>query len=891
MYKTKIIYILLLVHWGWHTLYGQNLKGTIQNHNGQGIANTNLIATPQTEDEDTKFAISDEQGHYKLSLKAEISYIIDITALGYSPEQDSLSLSKNMEKDYLLEESTESLEEVKLEAKMAIVVNEDTTTYDTDQFKTGDERKLRGILEKLPGVEVDHNGIVKVNGKKVDKLMVDGEDFFGGSDTKLGVDNIPADAVDEVQVIDDYNEVPFMKDLSDSDKMALNVKLKKDKNRFVFGENEVGGGVKKRYHLRPTLFYYTPNTTVNFIGSLNNVNESPLSFSDASRFQGGSDNYIKDPIESGDQGVTRFSNQEDLQYNKTIFGAANWTQKFGESLKLEAYSIAAGEQSEKREMSSIDYLTQNKFTEARERQENDKNFANYNKAKLRYTPNPHTDMAYDFIANLSKQSQDNLLQSQIKDSINNTQTTTEPRQMEISQYFRYNAQPTYAHTSELNAQYTYKKNDNSTDWLFDKPVFSDIIPFEEEGKQYNILQDYSSITNQGRIDYKHYWVLNNTNHIYPMAGFYFFNQSYNTKDYQRLQEGTTNDFNAAGFDNALRFQLLDPYIGFQYKVKIGETILRPGIIYHHYFWRATQFDDRITQQNKGVFLPEFRGEYSPKSTSKLILKYQLRSTFADAQNYANRLNLVNFNALYQGNEKLENSLYHDLSANFRSFDVVNRLNYTVNLAYMRREKSVRQTTTLEGIDQISTSIYTDFPENNYNVNGSISRRWTNFKLSLNGGTGWADYTRLINDQELDYKNQNYSYSLSGTTYFKDYPNLALGIEQNFRISKSEEHTNNYSTFAPYIRLDYAFGNGFILKADYRYTYSKEKTSNQSDKFQMGNASLYYSPKKSSWGLEVRAKNIFDLNYKRSHSFDQFMVYDQRTFIQPRTILFILSYQL
>src|SRR5699024_9294831 len=123
MYKAKIICILFLMNWGFwslQSLYGQNLKGTIQNQDGQGIANTNLIATPQIEGEDTKFAISDGQGNYKLSLKTEIPYIIDITALGYSPEQDSLSLSKNMEKDYLLEESTESLEEVKIEAKMAI---------------------------------------------------------------------------------------------------------------------------------------------------------------------------------------------------------------------------------------------------------------------------------------------------------------------------------------------------------------------------------------------------------------------------------------------------------------------------------------------------------------------------------------------------------------------------------------------------------------------------------------------------------------------------------------------------------------------------------------------------------------------------------------------------
>src|SRR5699024_12843199 len=98
-------------------------------------------------------------------------------------------------------------------AKMVIVVREDTITYRIDKFITGDERKLRDVLKKLPGVEGDREGNVTVNGKKVDKLMVDGQDFFGG-DTKLGVNHIPADAVDEVEAIKNYNEDGIWKALS-----------------------------------------------------------------------------------------------------------------------------------------------------------------------------------------------------------------------------------------------------------------------------------------------------------------------------------------------------------------------------------------------------------------------------------------------------------------------------------------------------------------------------------------------------------------------------------------------------------------------------------------------------------------------------------------------------
>src|SRR5699024_11185739 len=185
----------------------------------------------------------------------ELTYKIEITALGFSSFTDSLKISENTVKNYVLKESHETLEQVEIKAKMAMVVK-DTITYRTDKFKTGDERKLREVLKKLPGVEVDREGNVTVNGKKISKLMVDGQDFFGG-DTKLGVNNIPADAVEEIEAIDNYNEVAFMKGLSDSDQMAMNIKLKKDKKDFWFGESEAGAGIEKRYFVQPRIFYYS----------------------------------------------------------------------------------------------------------------------------------------------------------------------------------------------------------------------------------------------------------------------------------------------------------------------------------------------------------------------------------------------------------------------------------------------------------------------------------------------------------------------------------------------------------------------------------------------------------------------------------------------------------
>src|SRR5699024_3751140 len=186
---------------------------------------------------------------------------------------------------------------------------------------------------------------------------------------------------------------------------------------------------------------------------------------------------------------------------------------------------------------------------------------------------------YDLVANFSNSDYGTQLVSQLADSSSFTTMTKAPEAVEISQCWRYNTQPTYEHTSEITAFYTYKTRNSLTACTFDRPVFVDLIPAITDGSAYNFLHDHGAITNTGRINFKHYWVLNSTNHIYPVAGLYYYHQTYNSTDFQRLQNGNINSFATAGFNNALSFQLIDPYIGFQYKFKLGDIVFRPGVIY------------------------------------------------------------------------------------------------------------------------------------------------------------------------------------------------------------------------------------------------------------------------------------------------------------------------
>jgi hypothetical protein len=147
---------------------------------------------------------------------------------------------------------------VEVVSEMPVSMKGDTLTYKTDAFTTGTERKLEDVLEKLPGFQVDENGDVKVQGKNVDKVLVDGKPFFDGN-TKLATKNLPANAVDRVQVLKNFNEVGPMRGMDTNETLALNIELKDGKKNMSLETSVLELGLKSDILAMPTPSIMLPN--------------------------------------------------------------------------------------------------------------------------------------------------------------------------------------------------------------------------------------------------------------------------------------------------------------------------------------------------------------------------------------------------------------------------------------------------------------------------------------------------------------------------------------------------------------------------------------------------------------------------------------------------------
>jgi hypothetical protein len=263
------------------------LTGFVLDSLNRPIAYANVVAINQSTQKISGFGISNDEGKFKVTLAEGATYLLRVSFVGYLKFEKVVSdWNPDTPQVVRLKQNDTELGLVEVVSEMPVSMKGDTLTYKTDAFTTGTERKLEDVLEKLPGFQVDENGDVKVQGKNVDKVLVDGKPFFDGN-TKLATKNLPANAVDRVQVLKNFNEVGPMRGMDTNETLALNIELKDGKKNMVFGDLSAGVGPQERYLGHANTFYYAPKLNLNLIGGSNNVGEQPFTLQDYFRFSGG----------------------------------------------------------------------------------------------------------------------------------------------------------------------------------------------------------------------------------------------------------------------------------------------------------------------------------------------------------------------------------------------------------------------------------------------------------------------------------------------------------------------------------------------------------------------------------------------------------------------------
>lgn len=885
----KIILLLFINY-----TYSQEItyKGFVQDSVQSPLPNANILAFPDSDDAETAFAITNEKGAYILRLQKGYTYQINISYIGYKKLVVTTTATEKTTKNFVLQEDVNTLDGVELTYKIPIEVKEDTTVYDTNAFTNGKERKLRETLKKLPGLDVDREGNVTSNGKKITNVLVDNKPFFTGN-TKMAVNNIPANVVDQIEVIDNYSEIAMLKGLQDTDKMALNIKLKKDKKRFLFGDLDVAAGHKDRYAVHPNVFYYSPKTNINFIGDVNNTGEKAFTFSDYMEFEGG---FSKILAGSGSMSslfqsdFSQFLNNNDFKERSQKFGALNIRQAINNTTDISGYVIASKTDTDTENQTENIYQNNNDpFTENRTTTGNANNFFTIGKITLDYDPTYKEDFAFNTFVKLTNNNGLNTINTNSPTNTNSIRTANDIDALTLKQNVTYSRKLTDNHTGTLEATHSYTVDKPNTNWQTDKEILQGLIPLQADDV-YNIQQTKEVKTHSVNAIVKDYWVLNNYNHLYFSLGVNSTFNSFVNEDVQLLSSGEINNFNTADFGNNLQHNFIDTYVGLEYKFRTGIFTFKPAVYQHYFNWSLHQLQTKTTN-TKTVLTPEFTTEIKFKNGAKATFKYKANARFPSVNNLASNFILRNFNSVFRGNANLENEFFHTTSFNYSKRSLLRGLFYNLNVRYNKKTEQLKGETQLQGINQFNSLILFTQPEDSWVFSGNFNKRIKKIRAKYRGSYNYSNFYQLVNSETQKNTSGRFSNTVSLETVFKKGPNLEVGYTQtdsdyNTSVGKNKYRSTNFFTY-----LDYVFLENFTLKAEYNFDNYVNKDRNIDNTFDNAMVSLFYQQEDSPWGFEIKATNLFDTQFKQDNSFSTFLISDSKTFILPRIVLFKISYKL
>jgi Outer membrane protein beta-barrel family/Carboxypeptidase regulatory-like domain len=346
MKKIFSLAIILLVAAITTAQTGKIVKGAIKDSSKTILPDATVTLINSGNPRDITKTIADKKGEFIFNNIAATNFKITVTSIGFSP----------FSKIYHYPEATgvidigtielgsraKVLEEVIITADKTVTIKEDTIEFKADSFKLQPDADVEALLKKIPGVQVDANGNITAYGKSVSKIRVNGKDFFSG-DVKTATKELPANIVDQVQVIDDYGDQAAFTGVKDGDpQKIINLKLKKDKNKGYFGRGQMGYGTDDRYTINGSVNYFNDNKQVSVLTNFNNTNTSTFNLPRPGGSGGmrpgnmdnGSMNNLNTIMSNGDMGFVQNGQTSNDGISRTNSIGINYRDDWGKKLSV-----------------------------------------------------------------------------------------------------------------------------------------------------------------------------------------------------------------------------------------------------------------------------------------------------------------------------------------------------------------------------------------------------------------------------------------------------------------------------------------------------------------------------------------------------------------------------
>lgn len=279
--KKLILFLLLIIG---QVAFAQkySIRGKVAEKQGDVLPFASVLLLQPKDSSVISHTTTNTYGAFILNDIKKGTYIFKVTFIGFAPYFKNITTPSTTDTLHLgmieLRPKAIELEELTVtEPEDPVVVKKDTVEYNADSFGTRPNANVEQLLEKLPGLNVRNDGSIHVQGESVTRIFVDGKEFFGG-DLQMATKNLPADAINKVQVIDGKSEQAKFSGIDDGQReKVINLTLKEDKRNMGFGKATAGAGTSNRYMAEANYNVFDESNQVSVMGMSNNVNKQNIS--------------------------------------------------------------------------------------------------------------------------------------------------------------------------------------------------------------------------------------------------------------------------------------------------------------------------------------------------------------------------------------------------------------------------------------------------------------------------------------------------------------------------------------------------------------------------------------------------------------------------------------
>ncbi|WP_395061689.1 outer membrane beta-barrel protein [Flavobacterium sp.] len=855
------------------------------------------------------YTITDKFGKFDFKIKKiDKPLYLKVSFVTYTDYKINLQ-SINADKDFgilMLKPAINNLDEVVVKSEAPpIRIKKDTLEFNVSSFKVRPDANVETLLKQLPGVEIDAEGKITVNGKEVNQILVNGKPFFD-KDGKIALQNLPSDIINKVQVTDTKTKKEEQTGAaSSSNNASINLTIDEDKNKGFFGKFMGGYGSDKRYESSMLINYFKNKRKISVLASSNNINSTGFSMDEVFDNMGGGRNRSVWFDDNGTFGINgrRFGSGTGITQSNLV--GINYSDEWIKDSEASASYFYSGATTKNNNRTNLtNFLPSGNFTTN----------SNSSLNEDRYVHSMTSVFEYKIDTTASITIEPNFVKSNSRNKNISSQSSFDATNAMLNQSdsdtFNENNSNSFTNTLSFTKSFKRKgkyfslvfENENTTtkvdEYIKSKTIFyQDLLP-DDTRDQFNNskninanyrteLEFFQPITDSLNVklglEYKQ------ESNKDTKESFDFNNTS---QSYSVFNDELSNVFNSLE-------KTVSPNTGISYNSKKMNFSLNAGTTIIN-FENDVDYLNVKTSLNKDYVLPYINayGGYRFSKTKNLWINYNYTYSLPTAKQVLPVENLANPLNTFIGNPNLDLNKNHGLYFSYRDFDYATRSGYGVYsggnfydnqiVFSVTYDDNRKRTSTYENVSGTYTSwlgVYWNKTikkgahkfryELRVNNNFGLSKGFTDGLLYNAKTYSFSPRINFSYDYgELITINPSYNYSYNNTNY----SNYVIESASNFTHKFNIQVTN-------YWPKKWTFGN------DFGYTYNSNIDDGFKKDFYLWNTSLSYSFFDKKLMAKVKVYDLLNQNQSATRTISATSIRDEENVVLKRYVMFSLTYKL